>query len=735
MTSRLKHLLPLLDLTDTNIDVRPASKPNDPDVFRPDIERRELTRRDFMQLLGVGILIAVSADSSSAQQRRRGGGGMGGQRVKNVAARVHIAPDGTITVMTGKVECGQGSRAEITSAAAEELHLPPERIQLLMADTALVPDDGITAGSGTTPRTIPAIRQGCAAARMLLVHLAAEHWHVEPGTLKVLDGHVGRVGSTNTLSYADLANSEPGNAAFAAPLPPEIELTSFKDWRVLGKLAVRPNATDIVAGKHRFPSDIAFPGMVHAKILRPPSYGATLESIDIEEASKLADVSVFRTDDFVGFVAPTTQAAERAMEVASRTAVWKVAPHPSSKTLFAFLRDHAQSPPRNPFAADVATAAKSVRQTYNISYIQHAPMEPRAAVAQLSEDNRLTVWMSTQNPFGCRAEIARATNLPPDHVRVIVPDFGGGFGGKHSGEVGVEAAKLAIASGRPVSLRWTRAEEFTWAYFRPAGVIDIEAGLDASGRITCWHQLNINSGANAIESPYAIAKSRGQFVQSKPPLKQGSYRGLASTANIFARESCMDELALAAGADPLEFRLKHLQDPRLKSVLESAANKFGWEQRVAKKEPNVGVGLSCGTEKGSFTAAFVEVAVDPVNGKIDVRHVSQAFECGAILNPAGLMSQVQGGIGMGLGGALSEAIEFEDGKITNASFWKYDVPRMADSPPTMDIQLLDRSDLPSVGAGETPIVAIAPAIANGVAHATGQRIRQMPIRFDVKGVS
>jgi CO/xanthine dehydrogenase Mo-binding subunit len=731
MTSRLDHLLPL-DFSNTDLDIAAHPKPTDPDRFRPDLQRRELTRRDFMQLLGAGLLIAVSAEPAPAQ-RRRGGGGMGGQRIRNVAARVHIAPDGTITVMTGKVEAGQGSRAEITSAAAEELRIPADRIQLLMADTALVPDDGITAGSGTTPRTIPAVRQGCAAARKLLLQLASERWKVDAGTLQIKDGHINRTNSAETLSYSDLANTDEGHTAFAGALPAEIDLTPLKDWEVLGKPAVRPNARDLVTGRHQYPSDIILPGMLHAKILRAPSYGATLESIDLTDVKKLPDIVVLQDGAFVGFAASTTYAADHAMALAEKSAVWKSAPHPSSKTLFAYLREHARQIPKNPFADAIASSAKSVRQTYNISYIQHAPMEPRAAVAQF-ENNKLTVWMSTQNPFGCRGEIARATNLPAEQVRVIVPDFGGGFGGKHSGEVGVEAAKLAIASGKPVALRWTRAEEFTWAYFRPAGVIDIEAGLDASGRITCWHQLNINSGGNAVESPYVIAKSRGQFVQSEPPLKQGSYRGLASTANIFARESCMDELALAAGVDPLEFRLKHLEDARLKAVLRSAASKFGWADRIGKKEPNVGFGLSCGTEKGSFTAACVEVAVDPSNGTIAVRHVSQAFECGAILNPSGLMSQVQGGIGMGLGGALSEAIEFENGKITTAAFSKYEVPRLRASP-TMDIQLLDRPDLSSAGAGETPIVAIAPAIANAVAHATGQRIRQMPIRFDPKAVA
>ncbi|HEV2973347.1 MAG TPA: molybdopterin cofactor-binding domain-containing protein, partial [Pirellulales bacterium] len=339
-----------------------------------------------------------------------------------------------------------------------------------------------------------------------------------------------------------------------------------------------------------------------------------------------------------------------------------------------------------------------------------------------------TVWTSSQNPFGVRSELARAFSLAEDKVRVIVPDFGGGFGGKHSGEAAVEAARLAQAAGHPVSLRWTRPEEFTWAYFRPAGLIEVEAGLNANGTITSWHFININSGPSAMESPYRIAQKRSQSVQSEPPLRHGSYRGLAATANMFARECFMDELAAAAGRDPLEFRLAHLDDPRLRAVLEEATNRFDWPSSAKQKDPNIGVGLSCGTEKGSFVAACAEVKIDRERNRIAVTRVCQVFECGAIINPGNLLSQVQGAMIMGLGPALREEMRFEGGKMLNAAFSKYRVPRIDDLP-ELDIHLLNRPDLPSAGAGETPLIAIAPAIANAVSRATGQRVREMPIRL------
>ena len=353
-------------------------------------------------------------------------------------------------------------------------------------------------------------------------------------------------------------------------------------------------------------------------------------------------------------------------------------------------------------------------------------MEPRAAVAEWA-DGKVTVWTATQNPFSVRSEVARAFSLAEDKVRVIVPDFGGGFGGKHSGETAVEAARLAQAAGKPVSLRWTREEEFTWAYFRPAAVIQAEASLDGDGQITSWHFVNINSGGSAVETPYRVAKSRSQFIQAEAPLRHGSYRALASTANTFARECFMDELAEAAGKDSLGFRVAHLENERLKAVLVEAATRFDWEKQSQRKEPNVGVGLACGTEKGSYVAACVEIEVTE-NQRIKVRRVCQAFECGAIINPKNLLAQVQGCIIMGLGPALREEVRFQDGKVTTASFSRYLVPRFEDVP-EMDIHLLNRLDLPSVGAGETPIIAIAPAIANAVFHATGRRVRAMPIRL------
>lgn len=682
-----------------------------------------LNRRSFAKILGTGLLFVVSAPALA--QERRGGGGLSGRGAKNMAARLHIGTDGTILLLVGKVEAGQGSRAEFTQAAAEELRVPASQVLLAAVDTGLVPDDGITAGSASTPRTVPPIRQAAAAAREMLIDFAAKQWGVGRDGIIVRDGKASEASGKRTLGYADLAASAEAAKDFEQSVPSDVTLTTVKEWKVMGTSLIRPNARRIVTGEHQYPSDISRPGMLYGKILRAPTYGAKLTTADVTGAKAMKGVMVAQDDGFVGVVGPTSFQAESALDAIAKTAKWETVAQPSSKELFGYLKEHAEGGvPANPFADELTKAAKVVRQSYQVAYAQHCPLEPRAAVAEWN-DGRLTVWTGTQNPFGLRNELVRAFHLPEDHVRVVAPDFGAAFGGKHTGEAAVEAARLAQAAGKPVSLRWTREEEFTWAYFRPAAAIEIEAGLDANGKVTSWHFVNINSGNAALETPYNIANHRSQYVPSKPPLRHGSYRGLAATANNFARECFMDELAGAAGADPLEFRLAHLENPRLRAVLQTAAEKFGWKDKT--KSPTPAVGLACGTEKGSYVAACVEIEIK--EKKIVVRHVCEAFECGAIVNPDNLTKQVKGAIIMGLGPALREEVRFENGEIQTASFRSYPVPRFEDVP-ELNVHLINRTDLASAGAGETPIMCVAPAIANAVFRATGKRVRTMPVRLE-----
>jgi CO/xanthine dehydrogenase Mo-binding subunit len=689
--------------------------------------RFETSRREFVQIMGAGFVIAASATSLQAQRGR----GRTSRRTP-LSERFHFAEDGKVTVFTSKVEVGQGSRTQITQAVAEELRLPVDQIELVMADTKLCPDDGGTAGSRTTPSTVPSVRAATAAARDMLVTLAAEHLKVENRSLSFRDGAFSVTGTEKKLTLAELAKSNTIAKRLEQATPDDNQIVRVENWKVLGTSVPKTTGDAVVTGAAKYPSDINRPEMLYGKVLRPPAYGAKLESIDLSATDA---VHVVRDGDFVGCVAETSWQAAKAIEAIAKTAKWTTSPQVSSSELYDHLKRTARGGGGGRFGGRgdrwgqgptaLENAASKIENSYTIAYIQHAPMEPRAAVAEWKEGS-LTVWTGSQQPSRVQGELSQAFRLPAERVRVIVPDTGGGFGGKHTGEAAVEAARLAKAANRAVSLRWTREEEFTWAYFRPAGLIEVRAGLDEAGNLHAWDFINYNSGGSAIGTPYRVPNGQTQFVSSESPLRQGSYRALASAANTFARESAMDELAALAKADPLEFRRKHLPQDRLLDVLNAAAERFGWMEKRANKRPGRGIGLACGTEKGSFTAACVEVEV--TDKRIRMQSVCQAFECGAIQNPENLKLQVIGCLVMGLGGALSEEIEFKDGRVVNPRFSEYQVPRMEDVP-EMDVVLLNRTDLPSLGAGETPIIAIAPAIANAVADAIGKRIRSMPIKL------
>jgi isoquinoline 1-oxidoreductase len=339
-------------------------------------------------------------------------------------------------------------------------------------------------------------------------------------------------------------------------------------------------------------------------------------------------------------------------------------------------------------------------------------------------DGKLTVWTGTQRPFAVRDQLAEAFRLPSSKARVIMPDMGAAYGGKHTGECAVEAARLAKGAGHPVKLVWTREEEFTWAYFRPAGWIGIRSGANHDGKLTAWECDNYNSGPAALESPYDVPNQVTRYHAAESPLRQGSYRALAATANHFARECHMDELAHELGKDPLEFRLKNLTDARMRAVFQAAAERFGWGRE--KSTGARGFGIAGGTDKGGRVATCAEVAVDPTTKGIRVRRVVQAWESGAVVNPNGLRNQMMGAVMQALGGALFEAIEFRDARILNAHFSQYRVPRFSDMP-EIEIVLVDRKDLPSAGAGEIGVVGLAPAISNAYFAATGTRLRDMPM--------
>jgi isoquinoline 1-oxidoreductase len=697
------------------------------ELAAPPTYRFELDRRGFFKFLGAGILVvSVLPEVSGFQESGRTLRQSGESLPREIGAWLHFGENGVVTAYTGKVEVGQNIRTSLSQGVAEELRVALGSLRFVMGDTQLTPFDSGTFGSRTTPTMNLQLRKVAAATRGVLLDLAAADWGVPAARLVAAEGKVTDPETKRAIEYTKLVQGR----QLTQTIPAEDPLTPPAQWTVAGQPEPKVDGREFVTGKHRYPSDQKLPGMLFGKVLRPSSFNAALVSVDTREAEKMAGVTVVHDGTFLGVAAVDEETASRA--VAAIHAEWKPEPQPSHKEIFEYLkrnvveekgRDGSSGFEVGSTEAGLGAADHRLEQTYTVAYIAHAPLEPRAALAQWS-GNHLTVWTGTQRPFGVRSELAQAFRIPEEQVRVLMPDTGSAYGGKHTGEAAVEAARLARAAKKPVKVLWTREEEFTWAYLRPAGVIEVRSGVSRDGKITAWEFHNYNSGPSAIRTYYAVPNQRIQFHAAKSPLRQGSYRGLAATANHFARESHMDELAGLVKMDPLEFRLKNLTDERLRAVFEAAAKKFGWGR--AKSGPGRGFGLGGGFEKNGYVATCAEVEVDRASGAVRVVRVVTAFDCGAVVNPDHLRNQIEGANIMGLGGALFEAIEFENGRILNPKFSKYRVPKFKDVP-ALETVLLDRRDIPPAGAGETPIVGIAPAIGNAIFDATGVRLRALPM--------
>jgi isoquinoline 1-oxidoreductase len=654
-------------------DLRRAYKQRFEDDLEP--ERYEIfdlldtltpDRREFLKVLGGGLCFLVTVQAQG----------------QDVPVRVQVAEDGTHRLFTGKMEMGQGSRTLLAQAFAEELRVPVDKVELVMGDTLLCPDDGGTWSSLTTPQTVPVIRQAAAAVRA----------------------------------------ARPGGAD---------ALTLPSDWRTLGTSVRRVNSEAIVTGAKTYPTDVAVPGMLHAAIVRSPHHRASLSSFEASAVEKVPGARVLRDADLLAVVAEDAAVARRA--AAEIRAEWKPEPLTPQDEWPRLFKETAVEPVAQPRAryppllvrgdvdAGLAAAVRRKSSTYWLPPIAHVPLEPRAAVAEWNGDN-VTIRCGVQAPFLVRQEVAKALKVPEAQVRIIAVDSGGAFGGKQRGESEVEAARLSRLAGAPVRVAWTREEEFTCGYTRPAGLLEIDSGVDAAGRLTAMRFANYNSGAAGITPPYEIPNHWIGFYRTRSDVRQGSYRSLAAVANAFARESHMDEWAADLKLDPLEFRLRHITDLRLREVIERTASRFRWGKTGGGR--GRGVGMSCNIEKDARLALFVEVEVDAKDVRV-LRMVATG-DFGAALNPDNLLNQMTGALVQGLGGALWERVTFDRTSQQTRRLSHYRVPRFNDLP-EMDVQLIDRRDVNPAGAGESPISLTAPAIASAIFAATGQRRRSLPL--------
>jgi isoquinoline 1-oxidoreductase len=636
---------------------------------------------EWFDILGDGLMVVLTPPPVAAGTWTTGGG-----------AWLHVTCDMEVTAFTGKVDVGQDNCTALRLLVVEGLKVPLSSVRLAMGDTDLCPYDMGTFGSRSMPDAGSALAKAAAFAHAALPVARGER------RLALVSG---------------------------GP-----DVTASSEWRAAGRAHVPEGMVGAVTGSRRFVSDLTMPGLRYGAVLRPPVVGATFSDVDTASLAGFEGVAFVRTRKVTGVVAGDPLSARLAL--ASLRVEWDVPDAPSRANLETFLRSHPtvgtggwgqamHDEQGNPDAALMASDVQ-VRATYTTAYIAPAALETRAALAVWDDDGRLTVWVGTQTPFSTRAQVAAELDVAEELVRVIVPPTGGGFGGKHGGGVALEAAVMAREVGGPVKVSWSRHEEFTSGTLRPAAVIDVAGAVAPDGQLTAWTFTNINSGPAAIAMPYEVTNQRLEYRPAASPLLQASYRALAATANNFARESHIDELAHRLDMDPVEFRLRNLDDARLVAVLTGAAERFGWRSGAGE-----GQGVALALEKGGRVATVAQVA--DTDGRVKVVRLVTAYECGAVVNPQTVTNQIEGAAIMALGGALFEAIDFTDGVITNGSFSSYRVPRITDVPP-IEVLLLDRPDLASAGAGETPMICVAPAIANAVFDLTGRRLRSLPLDLE-----
>jgi len=685
-----------------------------------------LDRREFMKLVGSGIFVFFAVDDPFALEEAQRG-----QRSypDDFNAYLRIGEDGRVTCFSGKIEQGQGNTTALAQMLAEELEVPFDSVDMIMGDTRFCPWDAGTFGSRSIKYFGPALRAAGAEAREVLIQLAAERLKLPAEQLVARDGSVyDRSNPKQRVAYAALAK---GNS-IERHLDRKPDLKPAAAFEVCGKALPRKDGMEKVTGAAKFAGDIRPPGMLYARILRPPAHGARLKSVDLSAAKGMKDVRVIQEEDLIAVLHPTPDSAGQALaQIKSDFDV------PESAVDDSNILDHlkAQATPgqvveeKGDLAKGRELAALKFEETYFTPYIAHAPTETHTAAAQVGTEEA-SVWISTQNPFGMQEQIARAIGMPAEKVRVITPFVGGGFGGKNQGRQAIEAARLSQLAGTPVQVAWTREEEFFYDTFRPAAFVKISSGLDGSNRIVFWDYAVFFAGDRSSQIIYDVPHYRtaatGGFGGggSVHPFGTGAWRGPGSNTNIFARESQIDIMAAKVGMDPVEFRLKNLTDPRMIRVLKAAADKFGW--KPAKAPSGRGHGVALLDYLGTCVAAMAEITVEKGSGQIRVQRVTVAQDTGQVINPEGARVQIEGCIIMGLGSVLTEEIHFKGGEIKDRNYDTYEISRFSWAP-EIDTVLIDNPDLAPQGCGEPAITCVAALIANALFDVTGVRHFRLPL--------
>jgi len=675
-----------------------------------------------------------------------------------------VAADGSVTVFSGKVELGTGVSTALRQIVAEELDVPFDRIAWVQGDSDRTVDQGSTVGSQTIKRGGAQLRQAAAEARAALLELASPKLGAPVDSLVVANGVVSvRGAGDRRVTYGELV----GGRRFERTVTGKAKVKSPSEYSIVGKPMARVELPAKMTGRHVYLHDLRVDGMLHGRVVRPTSIGAKLLSVDDSALRDIRGARLVRKADFLGVVAEQEIDAIRAAKALkttwseSQTLPEQQALHDALMKIPATDRVSADS---GDVLASIARAAKKISARYQWPFQMHASIGPSCAVADVRGDSA-TIWSSTQGAHALKGAIAGLLGLSPESVHVIWTEGSGCYGHNGSDDVAADAALMSQLVGRPVRVQWSRADEHGWEPKGVAMVMDVSAGLDDSGKIVGWdyavwtptHSSRPGGGAGSANllaaqltgavpaaraslggdrnsrHTYAVPNTRvvAHLLESAP-LRTSSFRGLGSPQNSFANESFMDELAVAAGVDPVEFRLRHLTDPRAIAVVRAAAKLANWQPRVShstKSTKGRGFGFVQYEGTEAYVAAAVDVDVDESVHRVRVTRVCVAQDCGLIVNPNGLKNQIEGNVVQAISRTLKEQVSFDRSRVTSLDWRGYDILRFSEIPDSIDIELIDHPELPSVGAGEASTSPIPGAIANAIYDATGRRLREVPLKI------
>ncbi|MBM1174523.1 xanthine dehydrogenase family protein molybdopterin-binding subunit [Microvirga arabica] len=680
-------------------------------------------------------------------------------------AWIRIDGNGKVSVFTGKAELGQGVKTAIIQVAAEELEIDPATIRLITADTGQTPNEGYTAGSQSMQNSGTAIRHAAAQVRDILIGQAAARWQVPIDQLRAENGRVIRADG-QALDYGSLVSAE----ILHVEATPQSRLKPADRFRHMGKSMHRVDIPAKVTGAPIYVQDMRLPGMVHARVVRPPRPGATLVSLDSAEVERMSGVvAVVRNGSFLAVVAEREFQAIKAMQVLEMTARWSEGtkfPKPDG-----FIQSFKNLPSQQGVVAersqDGVAAARTFQATFTRPYQIHGSIGPSCAVALL-ENGTTTVWSHTQGVYPDRAAISEMLRVPPEQVRVIHVEGSGCYGHNGADDAAADAALIAQAMpGRPVRLQWMREQEHVWEPYGPAMLTEVRASLDQAGRIVEWNydlwsnthttrpgpagsliaahslptpfqpppaKLSITPSGNGDRNAvplYAIPNMRviWHFLPEMP-LRVSALRALGAYVNVFAIESTMDELALMANADPVEFRLRHMEDPRGRAVIEAAAADFGWSNDPLPEGRGRGFAFARYKNLAAYLAMALELEVERETGRARIIRVASAIDSGEVVNPDGIRNQTEGGIIQAASWTLYEAVTFEENGITSIDWSSYPIMRFGSVPERIDVRIMDRPGEPFLGTGEAAQGPTPAAIANAIRHATGKRLYDIPFRAE-----